>query len=192
MKAILTVAMVIGSSITSVNADTSGEKPNEGLMMKQREKNIEVCTQNLVAIGKAIEAYKKEHGDFPGWLSDLHPKHLADANTLICLADEEGGKTIFSTNTDPEMPVSYGYQFHPEYREEKSEQREMYGDVMPLVRCRHHANERFSLFELKFRFKNLQVIRCLGIHPEDMYGSAEAAITAFEDFLERIRITGFL
>ena len=185
MKAILTVAMVIGSSITSVNADTPGEKPNEGLMMKQREKNIEVCTQNLVVIGKAIEAYKKEHGDFPDWLSDLHPKHLADANTLICLADEEGGKAIFSTNTDPEMPVSYGYQFHPEYREEKSEQREMYGDVMPLVRCRHHANEDFHCLNLSFASKIYKSSAVWEYTPEDMYGSAEAAITAFEDFLER-------
>ena len=138
MKEILTVAMVIGSPITSVNADTPAEKPNEGLITEQHEKNIEICTQNLVAIGKAIEAYKKEHGDFPEWLSDLHPKHLADANTLICPADEEGGKTIFSMNTDPKMSVSYGYQFHPEYREEKSTQREMYGDIIPLARCRHH------------------------------------------------------
>ena len=113
MTAILTAAMVIGSSITSANADTPAEKPNEGLMTEQHEKNIEVCTQNLVAIGEAIQAYQKEHGDFPGWLSDLHPKHLADANTLICSADEEGGKTIFSLNTDPKMPVSYGYQFSP-------------------------------------------------------------------------------
>ncbi len=185
MKAILTVAMVIGSSITSVNADTPAEKPNEGLMTEQHEKNIEICTQNLVAIGKAIEAYKKEHGDFPEWLSDLHPKHLADANTLICPTDEEGGKTIFSLNTDPKMPVSYGYQFHPEYRKEKSAQREIYGDVMPLVRCRHHTNEDFDCLNLSFSSKIYKSSHVWESTPEDLYGSHEAAITALEDALAR-------
>ena len=154
-------------------------------MMEQHEKNIETCTQNLGVIGKAIEAYKKEHGDFPDWLSDLHPKHLADANTLICPADEEGGKTIFSFNADPKMPVSYGYQFHPEYREEKSAQREMYGDVMPLVRCRHHENEDFGCLNLSFSSKIYKSSAVWEFTPEDLYGSHEAAITALEDALAR-------
>ena len=185
MKAILTVAMIPGLLMTFANADTPAEKPSEDLIMERYEKNIEICTQNLVAIGKAVEAYKKEHGDFPEWLSDLHPKHLADANTLICPADEEGGKTIFSLNTDPKMPVSYGYQFHPEYREEKSEQREMYGDVIPLVRCRHHSNEDFDCLNLSFSSKIYKSFGVWESVPEDLYGSPEAAITAFEDALAR-------
>ena len=185
MKAILTVAMIPGLLMTFANADTPAEKPSEDLIMERYEKNIEICTQNLVAIGKAVEAYKKEHGDFPEWLSDLHPKHLADANTLTCPADEESGKTIFSLNTDPKMPVSYGYQFHPEYRAEKSTQREMYGDVIPLVRCRHHANEDFDCLNLSF---SLKIYKSFGVWesvPEDLYGSPEAAITAFEAALAR-------
>ena len=185
MKPILTVAMVIGLPITSVNADTPTEKPNGGMMMEQHEKNIETCTQNLSVIGKAIEAYKKEHGDFPDWLSDLHPKHLADANTLICPADEESGKTIFSFNADPKIPVSYGYQFHPEYRKEKSAQREMYGDVMPLVRCRHHENEDFACLNLSFSSKIYKSSAVWEFGLEDLYGSPEAAITALEDALAR-------
>ncbi len=185
MKAILTAAMAIGSSITSVNADTPPEKPNERLITEQHEKNIEVCTQNLVAIGEAIQAYKKEHGDFPDWLSDLHPKHLADANTLICPADEESGKTIFSMNTDPKMPVSYGYQFYPEYRAEKSTQREMYGDVMPLVRCRHHTNKDFDCLNLSFSSKIYKSSTVWESTLEDLYGNDEAAITALEDALAR-------
>lgn len=185
MKAILTVATVIGLPMTSANADTPAEKPNEGLMMGQHEKNIETCTQNLVVIGKAIEAYKKEHGDFPDWLSDLHPKHLADANALICPADEESGKTIFSLNTDPKMPVSYGYQFHPEYRAEKSVQREMYGDVMPLVRCRHHTNEDFDCLNLSFSSKIYKSFGVWESRLEDLYGNDEAAITTLEDALAR-------
>ena len=185
MRAILTAAMVIGLPMTSANADTPAEKPNEDLMMEQHEKNIEVCTQNLVALGKAIQAYQKEHGDFPEWLSDLHPKHLADVNTLICPADEEGGKTIFSLNTDPGMPVSYGYQFHREYRKEKSAQREMYGDVMPLVRCRHHENEDFGCLNLSFSSKVYKSSGVWESRLEDLYGNDAAAITALEDALAR-------
>ena len=171
----------VSMSQSTPNEDRSHEitKPS------QADKNIEICTQNLVAIGKAIEAYKKEHGDFPEWLSDLHPKHLADANTLICPADEEGGKTIFPMNTDPKMPVSYGYQFHPEYREEKSTQREMYGDIIPLVRCRHHENEDFDCLNLSFSSKIYKSSAVWEFTPEEMYDSHEAAITAFENALAR-------
>ena len=139
----------------------------------------------MITISAAIQAYKKKHGDFPVWLSDLHPKHLADANILICPADEEGGKTIFSENTDPKMPVSYGYQFHPEYRAEKSAQREVYGDVIPLVRCRHHANEDFHCLNLSFSSKIYKSSAVWESTLEDLYGSHEAAITALEDALAR-------
>ena len=179
MKIILTVGTVLNSLIRFANSEAA-DPP-----MEQNKKNVEICTQNLRAIDKAIHAYQKEHGDFPVWLSDLHPKHLADANILICPADEEGGKTIFSENTDPKMPVSYGYQFHPEYREEKSEQREVYGDVIPLVRCRHHANEDFHCLNLSFSSKIYKSSTVWESTPEDLYGSHEAAITALEDALAR-------
>ena len=185
MKAMLTVAMILSLLMASANADSSAEKPSEDLMMEQHEKDIEVCTQNLIAIGEAIQAYRKEHGDFPDWLSDLHPKYLPDANTLICPADEEEGKAIFSLNADPKMPVSYGYQFHPAYREEKSEQRLIYGDAMPLVRCRHHANEDFGCLNLSFSSKIYKSSAVWEAEPEVIYGSHEAAITAFEETLEQ-------
>ena len=169
MAAILT--SVMAAILTFVNADTLAEKPIESLIAAQHKKNIETCTQNLVAIGNAIGAYKKEHGDFPDWLSDLHPKYLADVNTLICPADEEEGKTSFAVNTDPKMPVSYGYQFHPEYRGEKSTQREMYGDIMPLVRCRHHANEDFACLNLSFSSKIYKSSAVWELTLEDLYGS---------------------
>ncbi len=171
----------VSMSQSTPNEDRSDEttKPS------QADKNIEICKQHLVEIGKVIQAYQKEHGDFPEWLSDLHPKHLADANTLICPADEEGGKTIFPMNTDPKMPVSYGYQFHPEYREEKSTQREMYGDVIPLVRCRHHENEDFDCLNLSFSSKIYKSSAVWEFTLEDLYGSHEAVITALEDALAR-------
>ena len=119
----------VSMSQSTPNEDRSDEitKP------PQADKNIEICKQHLVEIGKAVAAYKQEHGDFPDWLSELHPKYLPDANLLLCPADEGGGKPIFSSNADPKMPVSYGYQFHPEYREQKVKQREVFGDAMPLA-----------------------------------------------------------
>ena len=180
MKAMLTVAIVLGLLMASANADTPAEKPNEGPMTGQHEKNIEVCTQNLVAIGKAVEAYKKEHGDFPQWLSELHPKYLPDANLLLCPADKEGGKPVSYWNADPKMPVSYGYEFLPKNREKKTEVRKVYGDVIPLVRCLHHINwDKVSKEGLNLSF-SLKIYKS---HPdwistpEDMYGSPEAAIT---------------
>ena len=62
--------------------------------MEQHEKNIEICAQNLVAIGKAIHAYQKEQGDFPEWLSDLHPKYFEDVSILVCPADRTVGRQI--------------------------------------------------------------------------------------------------
>ena len=184
MKTILTLGIVLSLLIASTNADTPAEeKPNGDLMMEQHEKNIELCTQNLVAIGEAIEAYKKEHGDFPEWLSELHPKYLTDANLLLCPADELGGEPIFTSNADPKMPVSYGYQFHPEYRAMKSEERFVYGDVIPLARCRHHKNQAFESLNLSFAFK---VFWSSGVYtPEEIYGSPEVAITALEETLKR-------
>ena len=60
MKTILTVAIVLSLLMASANADTPVGKLSKNMITEQHEKNIEICTQNLVAIGKAIEAYKTE------------------------------------------------------------------------------------------------------------------------------------
>ena len=185
MKTILTVGIVLSLLITFARAGIPAQETNEApvLTAEQHEKNIELCTQNLVAIGEAVEAYKKEHDDFPEWLSELYPKYLPDANQLLCPADELGGKPIFTSNADPKMPVSYGYQFHPEYRAMKSEERFVYGDVIPLARCRHHKNQAFTCLNLSFAFK---VFWSSGVYtPDEIYGSHEAAITALEETLEQ-------
>ena len=171
----------VSMSQSTPNEDRSDEttKPS------QADKNIEICKQHLVEIGKAVAAYKQEHGDFPDWLSELHPKYLPDANLLLCPADEGGGKPIFSSNADPKMPVSYGYQFHPEYRAMKSEERIVYGDAIPLARCRHHENQDFDCLNLSFSFQVYSSSHVWESTPEEMYGSHEAAITAFENALAR-------
>ncbi len=184
MKAILTVAMILSLLIASANADTPAEKPSEDITEAQSQKNIEICKQHFLEIGKAIQAYKKEHGDFPKWLSELHPKYLPDAKHLLCPADKEGGKPISYWNADPKMPVSYGYEFLPKNREKKTEQRKVYGDNIPLVRCLHHINwDKVSKEGLNLSF-SLKIYKS---HPnsiptpEDIYGSPEAAIDAFEN-----------
>jgi peroxiredoxin len=172
MKALVIVATVLSLLISFAHADVATPEPGE-----QHEKNIEICTQNLLAIGKAIEAYQKEHGEFPAWLSDLHPKHLAEANRLLCPSDKAGGKPIYTPNTDPEMPVSYSYELNPQYRDWKTEQRKVYGDAMPIVRCRHHANDDFVALNLSFSSRVYRSANTWEFQPEDMYESLEEAIT---------------
>ncbi|MYA71037.1 redoxin domain-containing protein [Candidatus Poribacteria bacterium] len=181
MKAIVTVGIVLSLLVSFAHAEEAIPEPTE-----QHEKNVEMCTENLLAIGKAIEAYQKEHGDFPAWLSDLYPKHLAEANPLqhlseadllLCPSDKEGGKPIYTPNTDPEMPVSYSYELNPRYREWKTEQRKVYGDAMPIVRCRHHANEDFVALNLSFSSRVYRSANTWEFQPEDMYESLEEAIT---------------
>ena len=153
--------------------------------LKQDEKHTEICTQNLLAIGKAIQTYQKEHNDFPQWLSDLHPKYLADANSLLCPADTKGGKPLFLINADPKMPVSYGYQFHTAYRERTRGNLAIYGDVIPLARCRHHTNQSFACLNLSFSFKVYQSSNVWEDAPEEMYGTLEETITALEAGLQQ-------
>ena len=158
---------------------TPSEEPtNRTTKAEQIDENVEICKGHLIEIGKAIQAYQKEHGDFPQWLSDLHPKYLPDAATLLCPADEDGGKTHFFVNADPKMSISYDYQFHPRYRKDKTMERLMYGDVLPLVRCRHHENQPFECHNLSFAFK---VYWSAGVYkPDEMYETVEEAIEALE------------
>ena len=170
---------------------------------EMHERNIELCTQNLIAIGRAIQTYQKEHGDFPEWLSDLHPKYLPDASVFICPADDEDGQAGFLPNTDlvaiskiigrigflqdidPRMPVSYGYALAPEYRDKKNEQRLVFGDVIPLIRCWHHVNEDYGVLNLSFASQIYRSSKIWEHTPEDMYGSHAAALTAIEEILAR-------
>ena len=180
MKAILTLGIVLGLMMTFANLEVTAQREIAVFNAEQHEKNIEICTQNLLAIGKSIQTYQKEHSDFPVWLSDLHPKHLTDGNALICPADEAGGKPIYSQNADPKMPVSYSYELNPGYREWKTEQRKVYGDAMPLVRCRHHANEDFAVLNLSFSSRVYKSSNIWEYKPEEIYESIEKAIATLD------------
>ena len=181
-------AMRLAQAVSTKKISTSQPTPSESrsdgpVNVEQTDKNVETCKQQLLTIGKAIQAYQKKHGDFPEWLSELHPKYLPDENILLCPEDEYGGKTYFLINRDPKMSMSYDYQFHPRYRAEKTEERLMYGDVLPLVRCRHHKNQVFECLNLSFAFK---VFWSSGVYtPDQLYETVEEAIEGLEKGLQR-------
>ena len=187
MKAILTLGIVLGLMMTFANLEVTAQRKIVVFDAEQHEKNIEICTQNLIAIGKSIQAYQKEKGDYPEWLSDLHhPKYLPDPDVLICPSDRNGGKALMSRNIDPNMPVSYGYQFHPEYRGDRiTDRRLIYGDVIPLVRCRHHANREFHCLNLSFSYKITKSISFWELQPEQLYETDAEAVAALEAGLQR-------
>lgn len=174
------------SQEVSTSQPTSSEsRSDESLNTEQIDENVEICKQHLVEIGKAIQAYHDENGDFPEWLSELHPRYLPDANLLLCPADKVGGKALFPPNIDPKMSVSYGYGLHPGYRESTPKNRAMYGDVLPLVRCRHHMNKPFECLNLSFAFKVYPSSQVWEYTPEEMYGTPEEAIKALEKGLQQ-------
>ncbi len=176
----------IGAGPKDSETSTVAQPTNQTrILTQEQQKNIEICRQNLLVISEAIHAYRKEHEDLPEWLSDLHPKYMPDANILICPADTSGGKAGYPLSVDPKMSVSYGYEFHPEYRTYKSRQRLVYGDDMPLVRCRHHANDDFQCLNLSLSSKIYESTNVWESIPQDMYGSHETAITTLEETLKK-------
>ena len=59
----------------------------------------------------------------------------------------------------------------------------MFGNDMPLVRCRHHANDDFQCLNLSFSSKIYESTNVWESTPQDIYGSHEAAITILEETL---------
>ena len=154
---------------------------------------MNICTQHLVAIGEALQAYEKDHGDFPKWLSDLHPHYLRDSSILVCPADEEKGVPILPYDEDPNLPVSYEYEIRPEYRAWIDEERRVYGDVNPIVRCKYHADPTADSTLMANLYLNLsfsyRIYKSTGRwtdHPVEVYGSLEAAIKAFEKGIRHV------
>ena len=191
MKVILTIGFVWSLLITAATAQEQVipeirlEEPII-LTPEQQEKNIEICTQNLIKLGKSIEAYLEVNGDYPVWLSDLyHPRYLPDPDVLICPADRMGGRAVFARNIDPKMPVSYGYQFHAQYRERIQDNRTIYGDGVPLIRCRHHPSQDFHCLNLNYNYKISRSWSIWEDFPEQLYDSPEEAIAAVEAGLQQ-------
>ena len=185
MKVILTIGIVLSLLVIAASAQVQipAQRLEEAFVLtpEEQEKNIEICTQNLIKLGQSIEAYLEVNGDYPEWLSDLyHPRYLPDPDVLICPADRMGGRAGFARNIDPKMPVSYGYQFRSQYRERIQENRTLYGDGVPLIRCRHHASPDFHCLNLSYAYKISRSWSIWEATPEQLYDSPEAAIAAME------------
>ena len=174
--------------LTSANPEvTAKQKLYREQNINENAKNIEICKHNLQAIGKAIQAYHKEHGEYPKLLSDLHPKHLSDANILICPVDKKVGSSYYPNYTDPNKPVSYDYQMHTVNQDRVLGMRTMFGDATPLVRCYHHNVGRpTKTFNLSFANKVYQSPPIWNNSLEQIYGSTDAAIAVLETGLQKI------
>ncbi len=188
MKIIFTFGIVLGLLFTSVYAEETSEKQvNSDPAVEQKVKHIEICTHNLQEISKAIQSYQMEHGDHPELLSDLHPKHLTEADVLICPADKKGGKSYYPQLTDPKKPVSYDYQLQTAYQKRVLEMRTMFGDVTPLVRCWHHNEGRpTNTLNMSFAYKVNQSSVLWYSSPVQLYGSVETAIDVLEAGLQKM------
>jgi hypothetical protein len=144
--------VVLGVALLSVAAFVATGQTNEGSVDAATQKaEREGCINNLKLIYDAIQAYQIDHKDIPKWLSDLVPQYLTDANVLICPVCKRTGQAETSALADPNMPCSYLYEFcplplrndqgpgGPTRRDWKRRQMGLAGAVVPIVRCRHHA-----------------------------------------------------
>jgi len=125
--------------------------PQENLQIPEE---LQPCAANLQKIHTAIKRYEEDRGKLPDWLSNLVPDYLSN-EVLLCPSDAEH-RDRFSP--DPKLPCSYSWQFSPEtiptgwdptgrtlYRDWKAKQVELFGDVVPKVRCHHHGSRCLNL-----------------------------------------------
>jgi len=114
------------------------------------------CFTNLAKIHAAIEAYRKDHGQIPDWLSELVPQYLTDTNCLICpTRDRTGRPPSDEPAHDPKLTTSYSYHFSARanpyadpfglavpgdtFKSWKTRQLAHYGTQVPVVRCSAHG-----------------------------------------------------
>ena len=122
--------------------------PEENLRIPEQ---LQVCAANLQKIYAAINKYAEDKGKLPDWLSDLLPDYL-DEETLLCPNDPRQEAPY---SPDPELPCSYSWELSSDvipggwdrtgrtlYRDWKTQQARLFGDVVPMVRCHHHGTER--------------------------------------------------
>jgi len=107
--------------------------PKENLQIPEE---MQACAANLQEIHTAIKDYEEDKGRLPYWLSDLVPDYLSNG-VLFCPSDTEH---VAQYSPDPKLPCSYSWQFSA--KDWKAQQIKLFGDVVPMVRCRHHGSER--------------------------------------------------
>ena len=117
-------------------------------------KQLQPCAENLRKIHTAIEKYKAAVGSLPNRLSELVPRYLS-AEALSC---PNNPQPATSKTSAAKVQYSYEYHFSPvpiqskskalygkTYREWKTRQSELFGTVVPMVRCAHHAESFVTL-----------------------------------------------
>ena len=126
------------------------------------EKNLEIaeqmqsCAANLRKIHASIKKYEKDKGMLPYYLSDLIPGY-ANKETFFCPYNP---KATVKWPYDPKLTCGYVYEFSPfrgrarfgggpfdgmTWRDRKAAQIRLFGDVVPLVRCRQHSRMALNL-----------------------------------------------
>jgi len=78
--------------------------PKANLQIPEEMKS---CSENLQKIQEALEQYKKDKGELPGFLSDLVPDFLVKESLLCPTHPSKRPPPI----PDPKLPCSYGYQY---------------------------------------------------------------------------------
>ena len=155
---------------------------------------LKLCIENLKRIGNALQAYERDKNTFPEWLSDLHPTYLEDITYLICPADKDKGIQPLPYDVDPNLPVSYNYDCDPEYYERwMKQERHVYSDANPIVRCTHHSNIESDSSLLTYLHINLSFSNSIYLSEGDwrkdpirMYGTLESAIAGYERALQLV------
>ncbi|MBA7619576.1 hypothetical protein ES703_26915 [subsurface metagenome] len=117
---------------------------------------MQLCAANLRKVHAAIKKYEKDKGMLPNWLSDLVPDYVSK-ETLLCPNDP---KAQVSWQADPKLPCGYTYEFSPTrtwarfggaptdgmtMRDRKASQIKLFGDVVPLCRCRQDPRMNLNI-----------------------------------------------
>src|SRR3954469_12313787 len=157
----------------------------------------DACKKNLETIYKAIQSYRADHKDIPGWLSDLLPKYLKDQNSLTCPVVKRTGTVDTFGIEDPRISTAYIYEFadtpvpksiaggsNRTMKEWKRRQMGLVGGKVPMVRCMHHKpvlnlNFEGKIFESEPGWESQlsSIIDPAELYPDRLFAS-EAAITA--------------
>jgi hypothetical protein len=154
------------------------------------------CKKNLETLYSAIQAYRVDHKDLPGWLSDLVPKYIKDPNVLTCPVVKKTGAIETFGIEDPRITTAYTYEFADTpipkaiqggadhtMKDWKRRQMGLVGGKVPMVRCHHHKRALNLSFDGKISegegsWENeLKEVDSGELYPGRLFAS-EAAIAA--------------
>jgi tetratricopeptide (TPR) repeat protein len=164
MRMLLCVLLLSGVQAASALGQTAPVIPQQTATQAAvaRERvQLATCKRHLEAIGRAMQAYRRDHREFPEQLSDLYPRYLKDKSALHCPADPTPGDPGLPVLPhDSRIPTSYLYGMSRErvpetitglqlldgragmgltWRDVRTTQALRFGGLVPLVTCIHHA-----------------------------------------------------